>query len=299
MTERWQRELTKLRGAPGLPEDLWRRVRTGPRMEGARIPARTRAATIAVAFAVSIAVFAVAWIAVRPLHREQIVSVGSDVLNIPAVGEVAPANLADGRPVFVVHHDDGTVSVVDGFSTHVPWGLAKVVAWCSTSRTFDDAFHGAKWNEDGDYLIGPAPNGLATYETTILADGQVKVGSQIPPAPRGSGGRFEQQGPWCQTSANMVYATLPTGVFDSPSAVVDAAPDGWVAVKGELVATDAGGVELCSVFTTGPGCLDGAPVEGIDVSSLFGENPEFVVSGSFIARVENGSLVYLTRVPEP
>lgn len=51
-------------------------------MIGARIPAWTRAATIAVALAVSIAVFAVAWIAVRPLHRQQIVSVGSGVLNI-------------------------------------------------------------------------------------------------------------------------------------------------------------------------------------------------------------------------
>ncbi len=298
MTERWRRELTKLRGAPGLPEDLWRRVRTGPRMEGAAIRARTRAATIAVAFAVSIAALAVAWIVVRPLHREQIVSAGSDVLDVPAIDEVAPANLADGRPVFVVHHNEGTVSVVDGFSTHVPWGLAKVVAWCSTSRTFDDVFHGAKWNEDGDYLVGPAPTGLTTYETTILGDGQVKVGSQIPPSPRGSGGRLEQR-PWCQTSANMVYPTLPTEVFDSPSAVVDAAPDGWVAVKGELVATDAGGVELCSVFTTGPGCLDGASVEGFDVSGLFGENPEFIISGPFIARVEDGSLVDLTRVPEP
>lgn len=36
-----------------------------------------------------------------------------------------------------------------------------------------------------------------------------------------------------------------------------------------------------------------------DVSGLFGENLEFVVSGPFIARVENGSLVDLTRVLEP
>jgi hypothetical protein len=299
MTEHWYRELAKLRGAPGLPEDLWRRVRTGPRMEGAPIPARTRAATIAVALAVSIAALAVAWIVVRPMHREQILSAGSDVLDVPAVGAVAPANLAGGRPVFVVHHDDGTVSVVDGFSTHRPWGLAKVVAWCSTSRTFDDVFHGAKWNEDGDYLVGPAPTGLVTYETTILGDGQVKVGSDIPVAPRGSGGRLEQPGPWCQTSANIVYPAMPTEVFDSPSAVVDTAPDGWVALKGELVATGGGGVELCSVFTTGPECHDGAPVEGIDVSGLFGENPGFVVSGPFIARVEDGSLIDLTRVPEP
>jgi hypothetical protein len=154
-----------------------------------------------------------------------------------------------------------------------------------------------EWNEDGDYLSGPAPNGLASYETTIFTDGQVKVGPEIPPAPRGSG-RFELQGPWCQTSASIVYPTLPTGCSTRRRRWSTPRPMGWVAVKGELVATDAGGVELCSVVTTGPACLDGAPVEGIDVSSLFGENPEFVVSGPFIARVENGSLVYLTRVPE-
>ena len=32
MSERWQRELTKLRQAPELPDDFWGRVSSGPKM---------------------------------------------------------------------------------------------------------------------------------------------------------------------------------------------------------------------------------------------------------------------------
>jgi hypothetical protein len=88
---------------------------------------------------------------------------GSDVLQVPSVGGVVAANLPDGRPVFVVHHEDGPVSVVDAFSTHVTYGIGKLAGWCSSSRTFEDPFHGSKWDEFGDYALGPAPTGLVTY----------------------------------------------------------------------------------------------------------------------------------------
>src|SRR5438132_10206478 len=203
MTERWQRELTKRRQAPELPEDLWDRARTGPRMKGARIARWTRAVTIAATLAVTIPVLAMAWIALRPLRGAQVTPGVLGVVDVPALGQVTPANLADGRPVFVVHPADGTVEVIDGYSTDVPWGLAKLVAWCSTSRTFDDVFHGARWSESGTYISGPAPTGLATYQSTIQPDGRVLVGSQIPPAPRPSpGGEVQSDGPFCMTSAN-------------------------------------------------------------------------------------------------
>jgi hypothetical protein len=98
----------------------------------------------------------VAWVALQPVNLND----AATTLDVPPIGETAAANLADGRPVFVVHDGTGTVSVIDGLSTHVPWGLAKIVTWCATSHTFDDTFHGAKWTENGDYLLGPAPNGL-------------------------------------------------------------------------------------------------------------------------------------------
>jgi hypothetical protein len=300
MSERWQRELTKLRQAPELPEDLWDRARTGPRMQEARNPRRTRAVTIAVALALTIPVLALAWIAMRPLRGAQVTPGGLGVVDVPPLGQVAPANLADGRPVFVVHRDDGTVEVIDGYSTHVPWGLAKLVAWCSTSRTFDDVFHGARWSESGTYISGPAPTGLATYESTIHPDGRVLVGSRIPPAPRPSSGEVHADGPLCMTSANLEYATLPTKVSDSPAHVVASAPVGWVAVRGQLIRGSSTGAELCTLLARGSAaCAEGARVEGIDVRGLFDQDPRSVISGTFIARVQDGSLVDLTRVPEP
>jgi hypothetical protein len=301
MSERWRRELTKLRQAPELPEDLWVRVRTGPRMKGARIPRRTRAVTIAVALAVTVPVLALAWIALRPLRGAQVAPGGLGVVDVPPLGQVAPANLTDGRPVFVVHHADGTVEVIDGYSTHIPWGLAKLVAWCSTSRTFDDVFHGARWSESGTYISGPAPTGLATYRSTFQPDGRLLVGSRIPPASRPSpGGEVQSDGPFCMTSANLEYPTMPTNVSDSPADVVASAPDGWVAVRGSLIRGSSTGAELCTLLARGyTVCAHGAPVEGIDVEGLFGQHPNLVISGTFIARVQDGSLVDLSRVPEP
>jgi hypothetical protein len=296
MTERWKRELTKLRGAPELPADLWARVGLGPRMDVAHPLSWRRAATIVVAFAVVIPILVFAWIALRSLHGGEIVPSGSDVLDVPPIGQVAPANMADGRPVFVVHDAEGTVSVVDGLSTHAPFGLAKVIGWCPTSRTFDDLFHGSMWTESGNYIAGPAPTGLVTYGTTMLPDGQVNVGPAIAPAPRGAGGTFRPAGAFCQTSANIIYPTLPTQVFDSPSAVVAASPSGWVAMKGILVEEGAR-AELCSPLSQGSECQDAAVVNGLDVSGLFGGNPDARFPGTFIARVVDGSLVDLARVP--
>ena len=301
MSERWRRELTKLRQAPELPEDLWGRVRTGPRMPGARISGRTRAMTIALALAIAIPVLALAWISMRSLHGPQVARSGIGIVDVPPLGQVAPANLADGRPVFVAHHADGTVEVIDGFSTHVPWGLAKLIAWCSTSRTFDDVFHGARWNERGTYISGPAPTGLATYHSTIQPDGRLLVGSRIPPASRPSrGDEVQSEGPFCMTSANLEYPTMPTNVSDAPADVVAGAPPGWIAVRGSLIQGGSKGAKLCTLLThANTECDHAAPVEGIDVQGLFGQDPSFVISGTFIARVQDGSLIDLSRVPEP
>jgi hypothetical protein len=295
MTERWKQELMKLRGAPELPEDLWAGMRAGRRMT-VPPPSRRRATIIAVAFTVVIPVFVFAWIALRPLHGAQISSL--DVLVVPPTGQVAPANLAGGRPVFVVHHTDGTVSVVDGFSTHVVFGMAKVNAWCPASRTFFDPFHGSEWTERGFFLAGPAPTGLVTYHTTMLPDGRVRVGPPIRPSPRGAGGSFQPVGPFCQSLAGTVRPTLPTRVFTSPSALVDASPAGWVAVKGVLA--DVGGrAELCSSFSSvSAACPDSAQVDGLDVVKLFRESSASF-PGTYIGRVESGALVELTRWPVP
>jgi hypothetical protein len=198
-----------------------------------------------------------------------------------------------------VHHKDGSLSVIDGISTHVPWGLAKAVTWCSTSRTFEDVYHGSKWTEDGVYMLGPAPTGLATYETNVVGDGTVEVGAQLAPSPRGTATDFTPPGPFCNGSPDMIYASLPSDRFDSPAAAIEASPDGWIAVRGRLAATIPGDV-LCSTDPSqkGPVCADSAWVDGLDLPPV-GDLPESVTSGLFLARVQDGSLVDLTRVPRP
>src|SRR4051794_6991828 len=113
MDEHSQQELTKLRDAPAPPEDLWDRVSRGPRLTDKRDPAGKRSLTFAIAVAVAVAAIALVWIVLRPLHGNERTPGAVGLLSIPPLGQVEPANLDDGRPVFIVHRDDGTVEVID------------------------------------------------------------------------------------------------------------------------------------------------------------------------------------------
>ena len=109
------------------------------------------------------------------------------LLDTPAPGEAVAAFLADGHPVWVIRHEDGSGSVLDAFSTHVPFGINKLTWWCDASRVIDDPFHGGRWDEFGDYLSGPPPTGLREYQVQV--DGNVLQIHDYPvarplPAPR-------------------------------------------------------------------------------------------------------------------
>ena len=99
----------------------------------------------------------------------------SVVLARPLPGEVRADYLPDGTPVWVAGHDGGDVSVISAFSSHVPYGLNKLIWWCDKADAFDDPAHGGKWDEYGVRLGGPAPIGLATYEAAVVG-GRVAVG---------------------------------------------------------------------------------------------------------------------------
>ena len=86
----------------------------------------------------------------------------------PLPGEVRADYLPDGTPVWVTGHADGDASVISAFSSHVPYGLNKLVWWCAKADAFDDPSHGGKWDEYGVRFGGPAPIGLATYETAMV-----------------------------------------------------------------------------------------------------------------------------------
>jgi len=295
MDERWQRELTKLRNAPSPSDDLWGRIEDGSRLPDPGVSRTNRAVTIAVALVVTIGAIAILWIALRPLRGDERTPGSLGLLDVPPTGQVAPANLDDGRPVFVVHREDGTVAVIDAYSTHVPYGLAKLVAWCPSSRSFDDVFHGSRWNEDGAYLMGPGPTGLVTYQTTPEHDDRVLVGPAIPGTPRDTPHGLRTSGPYCTTAASYVLPTLATPVSDSPAGTVAGTPSGWVAVRGTLVWTSTG-AELCAGREQDATCSDGATVRGLDTNDIPPARP-VVIAGTFIARVEGGTLVDLTRVP--
>lgn len=108
------------------------------------------------------------------------------VLEVPAVGDAAPQILADGTPVWVVHHEDGEISVVDASSAHRPFGARSLIGWCAPSRRFQEGQHGSVYDERGHKQGGPAPRNLDTYKVTPIDGGSaIEVGQLTAGAPRG------------------------------------------------------------------------------------------------------------------
>ncbi len=93
-----------------------------------------------------------------------LVAAGLGAFPIPAVGETVPARLYDGHLVFVTHDLDGTITVVEAVSTHLP---DDPMGWCEKDRTIDDIAHSARWDVQGRYVGGPAATDLGTYQHTI------------------------------------------------------------------------------------------------------------------------------------
>ncbi|HVM13861.1 MAG TPA: hypothetical protein VM287_05990 [Egibacteraceae bacterium] len=87
------------------------------------------------------------------------------VLPVPPVGEAAPQwHPTEGIPVFVVHHRDGDVSVVEPVNPHAITKVARPVGWCPQGY-FEDPLHGSQFAPDGEWAGGPAPSDLVTYDT--------------------------------------------------------------------------------------------------------------------------------------
>ena len=272
MTERWQRELTKLRsGRP--PEGLWDRVAAGPRMDPLVQPGRSRLAAGIVATIVFALAAVFAWRALAPVGPTDRTLAGSDVVTVPARGGTLAAFLEDGRPIFVVHHPDGTVSVVEAFSSHHPFGFNEIVVWCPATRQFVEWAHEAHFDEQGRWTSGgPAPYGLVTFGfQTLRRDAagdplEIRVGAPQQPDPGHSAAETSpDRPPFCPPDDAFETHTLdPRSIYDAPDDAVAASPAGWVAVRGTLSvdAIDAF-VQLCAAVDDGT-CVDGVPVRGLD-----------------------------------
>jgi len=288
MDDRYRRELTKLHDAE-LPADLWDRVLEGPRMAPLGPPRRSRVTAAVVAFAVfALAAFFV-WKAFPTTDGSQ--PAGSDVVTVPPRGETSAVFLADGRPVFVVHHEDGTVSVVDAFSSHRAWGVEELNVWCPSTRQFVEVAHEAHFDEYGTLVEGgPAgKGGVATFMFAIVATDVVGDPSQIqvgdirepttpgrnsgverPPfCPEADGGQgdtelVEVTGAYTGESGKVVAHRLEDmQVWDSPAEAVAAAPTGWVAIRSTLHVDRDGFVQLCARVVDGT-CEGGVSVRGVD-----------------------------------
>lgn len=287
MDDRYRRELTKLHGGQP-PNDLWDRVLEGPRMSPLAPRRRSRVTAAVVAFAVfALAAFFV-WKAF-PAAPDSLQPADSDVVTVPPRGETSAVFLADGRPVFVVHHLDGTVSVVDAFSSHRAWGVEELNVWCPSTRQFVEVAHEAHFDEYGDWSAGPAPGGLETFGFQVLENdaagdpASIQVGKQMF-APSPEGGEGPERPPFCPagdeapSQADLVPVTgaysgetgmvLAHGVdgikvWDSPAEAVAAAPTGWVAIRSTLHVDRDGFVQLCAQVVDDR-CDGGVVVRGID-----------------------------------
>lgn len=111
------------------------------------------------------------------------------VLPLPPRGSALSALLRDGTPVWVAHDAEGGVSVFDGASTHLPFGVSVLVGWCPQTQSFEDPIYESQWNAQGLKIGGPAPTGLKRYASTIRAGRVIASGAptvvatEVPPLP--------------------------------------------------------------------------------------------------------------------
>lgn len=220
----------------------------------------------------------------------------SPSLQRPPAGQARADYLADGTPVWVIGHEDGSVDVLSGFDTHEPLGLGKLLWWCPSARALDNPHHGSKWDEYGVKLGGPAPAGLASLEVSVSGSrvflGEPRPAPSIGTPPHGPDVVNRE---WCfGPQDGVVFHTFDDWeVWESPTAAVEAAPEGWILLEGELVpAPGEDRIHLCSLG----GCADSAVVANVEVPP-----PDLLELGSpiagtsFIARVRDGVLVEVTR----
>lgn len=217
-------------------------------------------------------------------------------LRRPPPGEVRPDHLADGTPVWVVGHQDGTVDVVSAFDTHVPLNLGKLNWWCPSAEAFENPAHGSKWDEYGVRIGGPAPFGLSTWEATVQGS-RVLVGAQRAGAPMGTQptGPSEVDRDWCTWPGDrvVIHSFADWRVWESPTEALRAEPDGWILLAARLV-PDPGQPQmlLCAL----DGCADSVVAAGIEVPPNDVGALGVLDATRFIARVRDAAVRDLTRI---
>lgn len=134
-------------------------------------------------------------------------SEGLGVFSVPEIGETEPGLLEDGHPVFVVHDLDGSVYVVEAVSTHI---VDDHMAWCPSSRTINDVFHGALWDAQGRYVSGPGASDLGSYRIDLSnGESELTVVAYVEPLPR-SESSDGTSGPACVADRYQIHPFYET-----------------------------------------------------------------------------------------
>jgi hypothetical protein len=209
-------------------------------------------------------------------------------LDLPHAGEARADYLPDGSPVWVIGHEDGSVDVFSAISTHVASGLAKLTWWCPKSRSLEDPFHGSTWSEFGVKTAGPAPNDLTRW-TTIVEGAKVMLGDEKTGGP--SGGGVPVGKPCGATDAVAFHTFKDWHLWNSPSELIAAHPDGWALLAGGLASPSDGSVVICSVG----GCGDAVVLDGVGRGAMLQRFPDEL----FIVKVRDEKLTDPTRVIVP
>ncbi len=111
-----------------------------------------------------------------------------------------------GRFYIVPYHGDGTNTVYAGITAENLMALYQKcvhlgcrVPFCQTSQWFECPCHGSKYNEAGEYQLGPAPTGLNRFKIIIEGDKVlVDTSNIIPGPPRGTNTTHQSpEGPFC------------------------------------------------------------------------------------------------------
>ncbi|MFL5797743.1 MAG: ubiquinol-cytochrome c reductase iron-sulfur subunit [Actinomycetota bacterium] len=213
----------------------------------------------------------------------------------PAPGEAEAGFLDDGTPVLAVAHRDGSVTAVEAVSPHRAWGVQSLLGWCPSSRTFDDPFHGSKFDEYGRYLLGPAPAGLVRLRVRAIRGSppHIQLGTPTEPLPRSAGVRAPPGssclGPSLEETGLLMPHVAESGL--TPRGVVALAPPkgGRWSVHAVLVAGTDVTARLCAAVSAAGTCAAGVPIAGI-LPSLLPPAHALHIPGVWLVLVQGNGL---------
>jgi dipeptidyl aminopeptidase/acylaminoacyl peptidase len=212
------------------------------------------------------------------------------VLQAPPAGETLAGFTERGIPFLIVRHTDGTLTAVEAVSPHLATDdVRKLLGWCASSRTFDDPFHGARFDEYGRYILGPSPSGLVPLSIEVVTADPLtfRLGAPLSAIPRGEPGNGPT-GPFCAdvTVTPLIAPDIAGSGLTPEELAASSPPSGsrW-SIEATLVVPPDGEAQLCASYVDGV-CEAGAAVTGPVAEG----QDELVIEGTWFVIVRDGSL---------